>query len=117
MTSPQKPWLSIGLIVILTVINLLLIRQNLDLRRQLSAGGRTLDLTENVLKPGDVVSAVTVSDVLDKVDSNRFTVVGIVSDQENRQIVSAHAEGAGYLTRKTPLPIVFFNSESLGNTN
>ena len=28
--------------------------------------------------------------------------------------MSAHAEAAGYLKTKTPLPLVFFDSESLG---
>lgn len=139
--------------VLLGIVNLLLIRQNLDLRRQLAAGGRTLDLTTNVLKPGDVVQAVTAtdlegrpyrleykkdgrhrlllffspkcpyceqqaplwSDLLDKVDSNRFLVVGVVSDKEDRRLVYAHAEGAGYFKTKTPLPITFFDNESLGS--
>ncbi|HEY5885330.1 MAG TPA: hypothetical protein VIT88_11620, partial [Pyrinomonadaceae bacterium] len=45
---------------------------------------------------------------------NRFAVVGVVSDKENKQVVSAHAEGAGYFDTKTPLPVVFFDNESLG---
>ena len=151
--SSQKSWLSIGLILCLCVINLLLIKQNLDLRKRLAAGARTLDLTTNVLKPGDLVSAVTASDLngrpyqleykkdgrqhlllffspncpycaeqspqwrdlLDKVDSNRFLVVGIVSDREEKPSVSAHVEEAGYSRTKTPLPVVFFNNEMLGN--
>src|SRR5215212_10150690 len=44
----QKSWLTIGLILILCVVNLLLIKQNLDLRKQLAAGGRTIDLTTNL---------------------------------------------------------------------
>jgi thiol-disulfide isomerase/thioredoxin len=152
-SSPQKSWISIGLIVILCVLDLLLIKQNLDLRRQLAAGARTLDLTKNVLQPGDVVTPVTATelnghpyqldykkdgrqrlilffsptcpycqqqsplwrDLLDKVDSNRFTVVGVVSDREDKQLVSAYADGAGYFKTKTPLPIVFFDSDSLGS--
>jgi peroxiredoxin len=43
-------------------INVLLVKQNLDLRGQLAAGGRTLDLTTNVLKTGDVVTPVTATD-------------------------------------------------------
>ena len=151
--SPQKSWLSIGLILILCVVNLLLIKQNLDLRKQLAAGGRTIDLTTNFLKPGDVVAPVTATDLdgrpylldykrdgrqhlllffspncpycrqqsplwrdlLDKVDSNRFTVIGVVSDREDKHLVSAHADGAGYFKTKTPLPLVFFDSESLGS--
>lgn len=152
-SSPQKSWISIGLIVILCVLDLLLIKQNLDLRKQLSAGGRTLDLTKNVLQPGDVVTPVTATDLnghpyqldykkdgrrrlilffsptcpycrqqsplwrdlLDKIDVNRFTVVGVVSDREDEQLVSAYADGAGYFKTKTPLPLVFFDSESLGS--
>jgi thiol-disulfide isomerase/thioredoxin len=151
--TAQKPWWTIGLILILCTVNVLLIKQNLDLRRQLANGGRTLDLTTNFLQPGDVVSTVTATDLqgrpyqldykkdgrqrlllflspncpyceqqspfwrdlLDNVDSNRFMVVGVVSDQEDKQLVSAHAEGAGYFKTKTPLALVFFDSESLGS--
>ena len=150
--SPQKSWLPIGLILILCVVNLLLIKQNLDLRKQLAAGGKTIDLTTNFLQPGDDVAPVTATDLdgrpyqldykkdgrqrlllffspncpycqqqsplwrdlLDKVDSNRFTVIGVVSDREDKRLVSAHADGAGYFKTKTPLPLVFFDSESLG---
>ena len=149
----HKSWLTVSLIVILCLVNLLLIKQNLDLRRQLAGGGRTIDLTTNFLQPGDVVTSVTATDLagrpyeldykkdgrqrlllffapncpycqqqsplwrelLDKVDSNRFTVIGVVSDREDKQLVSAHADGAGYFKTKTPLPLVFFDSESLGN--
>ena len=152
-SSPQKSWISIGLIVILCVLDLLLIKQNLDLRRQLAAGGRTLDLTKNFLQPGDIVTPVTATDLdgrpyqldykkdgrqrlilffsptcpycqqqsplwrdlLDKVDSNRFTVVGVVSDREDKQLVSAYADRSGYFKTKTPLPLVFFDSESIGS--
>jgi len=152
-SSTQKSWVSIGLIVILCVLDLLLIKQNLDLRKQLAAGGRTLDLTKNFLQPGDVVTPVTATDLdghpyqldykqdgrqrlilffsptcpycqqqsplwrdlLDSVDSNRFTVVGVVSDREDKQLVSAYADGAGYFKTKTPLPLVFFDSDSLGS--
>jgi thiol-disulfide isomerase/thioredoxin len=152
-SSSQKSWVSIGLIVILCVLDLLLIKQNLDLRKQLAAGGRTIDLTTNFLQPGDVVTPVTATDLdghpyqldykndgrqrlilffsptcpycqqqsplwrdlLDKIDSNRFSVVGVASDREDRQLVSAYADGAGYFKTKTPLPLVFFDSDSLGS--
>jgi hypothetical protein len=129
----QKPWLTIGLIVMLCLVNLLLIKQNLDLRRQLAAGARTLDLTTNVLQPGDIVSSVKATDLygrpynlqynndgrhrlllyfspncpycqqqsplwrdlLNHVDGSRFTVVGVVSDREDKESVSAHVNGAG----------------------
>jgi peroxiredoxin len=151
--KPQKLWLAVGLIILLSIVNVLLIKQNLDLRKQLASGGRTIDVTRNALQPGDVVTAVTATDlegrpyqldykkdgrerlllffspncpycrqqsplwrdVLDKLDSNRFTVVGIVSDREDKRLVSAYADEAGYFKTKTPLPLVFFDSESLGN--
>jgi len=149
----QKSWLAVGLIMLLCVVNVLLIKQNLDLRKQLAAGGRTIDVTANALQPGDVVTPVTATDlegrpyqleykkdgrerlllffspncpycqqqsplwrdVLEKIDSNRFTVVGIVSDREDKRLVSAYADGAGYFKTKTPLSLVFFDSESLGS--
>lgn len=152
-SSLQKAWLPAGLILILGLVNVLLIRQNLDLRRQLAAGGRTLDLTTNVLRTGDVVTPVTATDLdgrpyqldykkdgrhrlllffspncpyceqqsplwrdlLDNVDKDRFTIVGIVSDREDRRTVAAHAERAGYFKTKTRLPVVFFDNDSLGN--
>ena len=151
--SSQKSWLSVGLILILCVVNLLLIKQNLDLRKQLAAGGRTIDLTTNFLQPGDIVAPVTVTDLeghpyqldykkdgrqrlllffspscpycqqqsplwrdlIDKIDTNRFTVIGVVSDREDKRLVSAYADEAGYLKTKTPLPLLFFDSESLGS--
>ena len=152
-SSSQKSWLSISLIVLLCSVNLLLIKQNLDLRKQLAAGARTIDLTKNLLQAGDVVTPVTATDLeghtyqldykkdgrqrlilffspncpycqqqsplwrdlLDKVDSNRFTVVGVVSDRADKQLVSAYADEAGYFKTKIPLPLVFFDSESLGS--
>lgn len=148
----QKPWLTIGLVVMLCIVNVLLIKQNLDLRRQLAAGARTLDLTTNVLQPGDIVTPVQATDLngrpynlqynkdgrhrlllyfspncpycqqqtplwrdlLNHVDGSRFTVVGVVSDREDKESVSAHANGAGYFNTKTPLPVIFFDNESLG---
>lgn len=62
-SSSQKSWLSVGLILVLCVVNLLLIKQNLDLRKQLAAGGRTIDVTTNFLQPGDVVAPVTATDL------------------------------------------------------
>ena len=57
--SPSlKSWLTGGLILILCVVNLLLIKQNLDLRKKLAAGARTIDLTRRSLQPGDLVEPV-----------------------------------------------------------
>jgi peroxiredoxin len=150
--SSRKSWWAAGLILILCIVNLLLIRQNLHLRKQLAAGGRTIDLTTNVLRPGDIVSAVTATDLngrpfqleyndgrqrlllffspncpyceqqspqwrnlLDHIDSNRFVVVGVVSNREDRSLVADHVEQAGYSSTKTPLPVVFFDNEMLGS--
>lgn len=52
-------------------------------------------------------------DVLNKVDSNRFSVLGFVDAKEDRQIVSAHAEELGYFKTTTPLPIVFLSGDAL----
>jgi peroxiredoxin len=52
-------------------------------------------------------------DVLNKIDSNRFNVVGVVGDREGTQAVSAHAGKLGYFSTKTPLPVMFFNEASL----
>ena len=54
-------------------------------------------------------------DLLNSVDSNRFAVLGVVSDKEQRDLVSAHAEASGYFKTKTSLPIVFFDKDSLGS--
>jgi len=152
-SAAQRSWLSVSLIVLLCAVNLLLIKQNLDLRKRLAAGARTVDLTKNFLQPGDIVTPVTATDLdgrpyqvdykkdgrqrlllflspncpycrqqsplwrdlLDKVDSNRFAVVGVVSDREDRQLVLAYGDGAGYFKTRTPLPLVFFDSKSLGS--
>jgi hypothetical protein len=39
--------------------------------------------------------------------------VGVVSNKENRRLVSAHAGGSGYFQAKTPLPILLFDEKSL----
>jgi peroxiredoxin len=151
--SLQRSWPTFGLILILAIVNLLLISQNLDLRKQLAAGGRTLDVTTNFLKPGDVVAPVTTTDLdgrpyqlqytndgrhylllffsancrycqqqaplwrdlLNKVDTNRFAVLGVVSDREQKALVSAHADAAGYFKTTTSLPIVFFDKDALAS--
>jgi peroxiredoxin len=142
--------MSLGLIPALMVVNLLLIRQNFALRRQLSEVGRMSE-TPNVPKVGEMVAPITGTDlngqplevkyqkdgrrhllfyfspncpycvqqasqwreILNKVDDGRISVVGVVSDREDKQAVLAHAEGAGYLKTKTPLSIAFFNDDSL----
>jgi thiol-disulfide isomerase/thioredoxin len=152
-SSAPKSWITAALIVLLCVVNVLLIKQNLDLRKKLAGGAKIVDLTRNYLQPGDTVAEVTATsfdgqpreidykkdgkprlvlffsptcqyckqqmplwrDLLDKVDSNRFEVIGVVSNREDKNAVSTYAEGAGYFKTKTPLPLVFFDSEALGS--
>ena len=52
-------------------------------------------------------------DVLNKVDSSRVEVLGLVSDKLDKRAVYAHAEELGYFKTKAPLPIVFASNESL----
>jgi len=48
------PWLAVALIGALSILNLLLIRQNFSLRRQLNGAGR-IEASANSLKPGETV--------------------------------------------------------------
>jgi peroxiredoxin len=139
-----------GLILALMAVNLLLIRQNFALRRQLSEAGRKAEPSD-ALKAGETVNPIAGTDLngrpfevkyqkegrrhlllyfspgcrycvqqaplwreaLNRVDDGRVSVVGVVSDREDRQAVLAHADGAGYLKTKTPMPIAFFDDASL----
>jgi peroxiredoxin len=139
-----------GLILALMAVNILLVRQNLALRRQLSGAGRAAE-TPKALKVGEAVGPLVGTDlngqpfevryqkegrrhlllyfspdcpccvqqasqwreVLNRVDGGRVSVVGVVSDREDKQAVLTHAEGAGHLKTKTPLSIAFFNDDSL----
>lgn len=150
-TRSAKSWMTAGLVLALCAVNLLLINQNVDLRRQIADRGRRPAGTVNSLKVGDVVASLAGTDLngqpyqleykkdgrhrvlmffspscpyciqqaplwrelLDKVDSSRFTVLGVVGDKEDRLAVSAHAERLGYFKTKTPLPIAFFSDTSL----
>lgn len=49
------PWLAVTLIIALSILNLLLIRQNFSLRSQLTAAGR-IGASTNSLKPGETVT-------------------------------------------------------------
>lgn len=51
--------------------------------------------------------------MLNQVDDRRFSVVGVVSDREDKKAVLAHVEDAGYLKTKAPLSVAFFNDASL----
>ena len=48
------PWLTVALIGALSILNLLLIRQNFSLRKQLNGAGR-IEASANSLKPGETV--------------------------------------------------------------
>ncbi|HEX7956832.1 MAG TPA: redoxin domain-containing protein [Pyrinomonadaceae bacterium] len=52
-------------------------------------------------------------EALNRIDDGRVSVVGVVSDREDRQAVLAHADRAGYFKTKTPMPIAFFDDASL----
>lgn len=56
------PWLAVALILALSISNLLLITQNLSLRRQLNSAGR-IDASANSLKPGEIVTPITGTDL------------------------------------------------------
>ena len=52
-------------------------------------------------------------DALNKVDSSRIEVLGLVSDQQDKKTVFTHAEELGYFKTRTPLPLLFVSNESL----
>ena len=54
-------------------------------------------------------------DVLNRVDSNRINVVGIVGDREDKLEVAKHATVLGYFKTKIALPIVTVSNETLAN--
>ena len=53
----KYPWLAAALIVARSISNLVLITQNLSLRRQLNSAGR-IDASANSLKPGETVPPI-----------------------------------------------------------
>lgn len=142
--------LPLALILALSISNLLLITQNLRLRKQLNAAGR-FDASANFLKPGETVMPFAGTDlngqpyqvkyandgrkqfllffspscpycvqqgslwcdVLNRIDSSRFNVVGIVGDREDKQKVMFHADALGYFKTRIALPIVYVGDETL----
>lgn len=52
-------------------------------------------------------------DVLNKVDSRRVEVLGLLSNKEDKKAVFAHAEELGYFRTRTPMPLLFVSNESL----
>lgn len=147
----QIPLLAVLLLLALGILNLLLIRQNFNLRKQLNAPGK-IEASANALKPGEVMSIPIAgtdlkgqpyqmnyeedgkrhlllffspscsyciqqgpiwANLLNVIDSNRFEVVGIVGDREDKQKVANHAAGLGYFKTRLVLPIVSVSDEVL----
>lgn len=146
----QIPWLAVVLILALSILNVLLIAQNFSLRKQLYSAGR-LDASANALKPGEMVTSISGTDLngkpyqvqyardgkkqllmffspsclycvkqgpiwrdlLDRIDANRFNVVGIVGDREDKQEVTQHVDGLGYFKTRVALPVVAVNNDAL----
>lgn len=143
--------LAAGLVIALCFVNVLLIKQNMALRRQLAGEAKTVGATANSLRGGEMLAgfvgfdtsgqqyaleykndgrkhlllffsphcpycvqqAALWRDMLNQIDGNRFSVVGVVGDKEDRRAVSVHVEELGYSKTKTALPIVFLNDEAL----
>lgn len=148
----RTPKLALALILALGILNILLLMQNLSLRRQLNSAGR-LDPSANLLSPGELVKPIMGTDlngqpyqvqygtdgrkqllmffspscpycfeqgpiwrdVLNRIDSSRFNVIGIVGDKEDKLEVTRHADVLGYFKTKLALPIVTVNNETLAN--
>jgi thiol-disulfide isomerase/thioredoxin len=60
--SSPSSWLAISLIIGLGLVNLLLIRQNFGLRKQLANHGM-VDATPSALKPGEIVTSIVGTDL------------------------------------------------------
>lgn len=150
--AARMPKLALALILALGILNILLLMQNLRLRRQLNSAGRT-EATANALKRGEWVTPITGTDlngqpyqvqyannerkqlliffspscpycveqgpiwrdVLNRIDSSRFNVVGIVGDREDKLEVTKHANVLGYFKTRIALPIVTVSDETLAN--
>jgi len=149
--SSRKSWVAALLIMGLIGVNLLLAKQNLAMRRQLSARADVVNPAAQSLREGEVVASIAgISldgrpyelnyskderkhllmyfspscpycvqqaplwrDVLNKVDTRRVEVLGVVSDQLDKQAVYTHADELGYFKTKVPMPIMFANNEAL----
>ena len=144
------PLFAMALVLALSIFNVLLITQNLSLRRQLKSAGR-IDAGANSLRPGERVTPIAGTDLngqpyqlryekdgrrqvllffspscpycvqqgpiwrqmLNGIDPNRFNVVGIVGDREDKQELANHAEVLGYFKTRIALPVVSVNDETL----
>ena len=56
-------------------------------------------------------------DMLNRIDSTRFNVVGIVGERENKLEVMSHADALGYFKTRIVLPIVSVGDETLARYN
>ena len=146
----RMPKLGLALILALLIFNILLLMQNLSLRRQLNSAGR-IDASANALNPGELVKPITGTDLngqlyqvqysndgrkqllmffspscpycvaqgpiwrdlLNRIDSNRINVVGIVGDREDKLEVAKHANVLGYFKTRIALPILIVSNETL----
>jgi peroxiredoxin len=147
----QIPLFAVALILALGILNLLLIRQNFGLRKQLNVSGK-IEASANFLKPGEIMTTPFTgtdlkaqpyqmnygkdgkrhlllffspscpycvkqgpiwANLLNLIDSNRFEVVGIVGDREDKQKVVSHAESLGYFKTRLVLPVVSVSDEVL----
>jgi peroxiredoxin len=52
-------------------------------------------------------------DLLNRIDSNRINVVGMVGDREDKLEVAKHANVLGYFKTRIALPIVSVSNETL----
>jgi peroxiredoxin len=149
--SSRTSWIARSLILALIVINLLLLKQNFDIRQQLAGRQKAVNPPAASLKEGEAVPPIAGQgldgqpgelaykedgrqhlllffspnctycvrqasqwrEVLNKIDRNRFDVLGVVSSREDRKAVFEHAEGSGYLNTRTPLPVLFVDDEVL----
>ena len=54
-------------------------------------------------------------DVLNRIDSSRFNVVGLVGNREDKKEVASHADLLGYFKTRIALPVVSVSDETLAH--
>lgn len=149
--SSRNSWVAGLLILGLIMVNLLLVKQNFAMRRELKARAEAVDPATQSLKAGEVVTSIAGldlngrsydlnygkdkrkhlimyfsatcaycvqqaplwRDVLNKLDSSRVEVLGLVSDKQDKKAVLTQAEELGYFKTSTPLPVLFVTNEAL----
>ena len=149
--SSRNSWVAGLLMLGLILVNLMLVKQNFAMRRELTARAEAVDPAAKSLTAGDLVKSIAGSDlngrpyelnygkderkhllfyfspscaycvqqaplwrdVLNKLDSSRVEVLGLVSEKHDKKAVVAQAEELGYFKTSTPLPVLFVTNESL----